>query len=370
MTETQDQPHDFRDLAAEAAYAPVPDEWHIAVTDVVGSRKASAAGRYKAVNMAGVAVIAATMNALGQKPFPFVFGGDGSAMLTAPEDLDAVTQVMKEVSAWVRRDLGLELRTALVPVARVRADGYDVKAATYRVSDHVTNHAFCGGGASHAEKLMKAGEYRVELDEDAPPPNLDGLSCRWTPVERAGYRIVSFIVEARDTHALVPARITTALLDLAAGNGNQGSPMPAEGPGFRWPPAGLDLEARAARQDRSLWAEKAKISVITLIAWLLDRTKKPLGEFDPVRYRTKTSENTDYRKIQDGLRMTLSLTPDQVVAARALLEAEAEVIRYGICEQDQAVLTCFVPSIYSDAHYHFLDGTGGGYAEAATRMGA
>ncbi len=369
MSETNLTPQDFRDLADEAAYAPVPDDWHIAVTDVVGSRKASAAGRYKAVNMAGVAVIAAAMNALDGAPFPFVFGGDGAALLVAPDHLAAVEQAMREVSAWVKRDLALELRTAIVPVARVRADGYEVKVATYRVSEDVSNYAFCGGGTSHAEALMKAGECRVDQDDSAPPPNLEGLSCRWTPVNKAGYRIVSVIVEARDTHVLVPERLTNGLLDLAAANGNQGSSMPIEGPGFRWPPAGLDLEARAAHGTRSLWAEKLKIFGITFIAWVLDRTKKPLGAFDPVRYRTKTSANTDYRKIQDGLRMTLCLTPDQVETMRGMLAAESGAVRYGLCVQDQAVLTCFVPSIYSDTHYHFLDGTGGGYAEAATRMG-
>ncbi len=370
MPEPHPAPHDFRDLAAEAAYAPVPDDWHIAVTDVVGSRKASAAGRYKAVNMAGVAVIAAAMNTLDGAPFPFVFGGDGAALLVAPQHCDAVERVLREVSAWVKRDLSLELRTAIVPVARVQADGYEVKVARYRVSEDVSNYAFCGGGTAHAEALMKAGEYRVAPDDAAPPPNLDGLSCRWTPVDKAGHRIVSLIVEARDAHALVPERLTIGLLDLAAANGNQGSPMPIDGPGFRWPPAGLDLEARAARGVRSLWSEKLKIYGITLIAWVLDRTRKPLGAFDPVRYRTTTSANTDYRKIQDGLRMTLCLTPDQIERLRAMLAAEGDTVRYGLCEQDQAVLTCFVPSIYSDTHYHFLDGTGGGYAEAATRMGA
>lgn len=370
MSEPDLAPQDFRKLAAEAAYAPVPKNWHIAVTDVVGSRKASAAGRYKAVNIAGVAVIAAAMNALDGARFPFVFGGDGAALLVAPEHLAAVEQVMREVSAWVRRDLALELRTAIVPLARVQADGYDVKVASYRVSEDVSNYAFCGGGTTHAEALMKSGEYRIDADDDAPPPNLEGLSCRWTPVDKAGHRIVSVIVEARDAHSLVPARITMALLDLAAANGNQGSPMPLDGPGFRWPPAGLDLEARAAHGTHNLLAEKLKISGITFIAWVLDRTKMPLGAFDPVRYRVKTSANTDYRKIHDGLRMTLCLTPDQVGAMRRILEAESATIRFGLCEQDQAVLTCFVPSIYSDTHYHFLDGTGGGYAEAATRMGA
>ena len=59
-------------------YSPLPDDWAIGVADIVESTKAIAAQRYKAVNMAGAAVIAAVTNALEGREFPFVFGGDGA----------------------------------------------------------------------------------------------------------------------------------------------------------------------------------------------------------------------------------------------------------------------------------------------------
>ncbi|MEM7290188.1 MAG: DUF3095 family protein, partial [Pseudomonadota bacterium] len=92
-----------------------------------------------------------------------------------------------------------------------------------------------------------------------------------------------------------------------------------------------------------------------------------LGSFDPVHYRECTSANTDYRKIQDGLRMTLSLDKERVDELREMLEKHraSGQLRFGMCEQDQAVLTCYVPSITTDNHFHFLDGAGGGYAAAA-----
>jgi len=95
-----------------------------------------------------------------------------------------------------------------------------------------------------------------------------------------------------------------------------------------------------------------------------------MGDFDPKHYRRYTSINTDFRKIQDGIKMTVCLPEQQLQELRKYLESEHENgrINYGISVQDQAVLTCFVPSITSDSHYHFLDGAGGGYAEAATNM--
>jgi hypothetical protein len=71
-----------------ALYMPLPDDWIIGVADIVESTKAIAEQRYKAVNMAGAAVIAAVTNALDGREFPFVFGGDGASFAVSPDDLD------------------------------------------------------------------------------------------------------------------------------------------------------------------------------------------------------------------------------------------------------------------------------------------
>ena len=44
------------------------------------------------------------------------------------------------------------------------------------------------------------------------------------------------------------------------------------------------------------------------------------------------------------------------------------LLRYGLFEQDSALMTCIVPSVTADRHFHFLDGSAGGYAAAAERM--
>ena len=51
--------HDFNDFADFSAYRSTPDDWVVLAGDIVGSRAAIAAGRYKAVNMLGAAVITA-----------------------------------------------------------------------------------------------------------------------------------------------------------------------------------------------------------------------------------------------------------------------------------------------------------------------
>jgi len=145
----------------ENKYISLLDDWLVAVTDVVKSRVAISEGKYKAVNMAGVAMISAIMNALDNQQIPYIFGGDGAAVTFAPEDRTVVEAALAKTKIWVAKELELELRAAIVPLKEIRQKKSDVKVAAIRVSDAVSNFAFIGGGITLAEKLMKEGRYNI-----------------------------------------------------------------------------------------------------------------------------------------------------------------------------------------------------------------
>src|ERR1700716_4488645 len=121
----------FGSLMDPALYSPLPDDWTVGVADIVESTRAIAEARYKAVNLAGAAVIAAVTNALGGREFPFVFGGDGASFAVSPDDLDRAREALAATSAWVKDDLDLAMRVALVAVASIRAQGFDVRVARF-----------------------------------------------------------------------------------------------------------------------------------------------------------------------------------------------------------------------------------------------
>src|SRR5579862_8818420 len=109
----------FGSLMDPALYSPLPDDWTIGVADIVESTKAIAQARYKAVNMAGAAVIASVTNALEGREFPFVFGGDGASFAVAPDDLERAHEALAATARWVRDDLDLVMRVALVPLSAI-----------------------------------------------------------------------------------------------------------------------------------------------------------------------------------------------------------------------------------------------------------
>jgi hypothetical protein len=81
-------------------------------------------------------------------------------------------------------------------------------------------------------------------------------------------------------------------------------------------------------------------------------------------------ENSDFRKYDDNLRMTLDCTPAlaDAIEERLTKAAAGNVLRFGLHRQDKAIMTCIVPSIADSSHVHFVDGAAGGYALAAKNL--
>ncbi|MGE0238432.1 MAG: DUF3095 family protein, partial [Parvibaculaceae bacterium] len=122
---------EFSGVADERNYTPLPADWLLATADIVSSTRAIERGEYKAVNMAGVSVISAVLNALGHGRIPFVFGGDGALLAIPPDAVAKTRQALAATQVWVKEDLGLDLRAALVPMSDIREQGHDVRVARF-----------------------------------------------------------------------------------------------------------------------------------------------------------------------------------------------------------------------------------------------
>jgi hypothetical protein len=363
---------DFTHVMDPELFRPLPDDWVVGTADIVQSTKAIAENRYKAVNMAGAAVIVAVTNAMAGRDFPFVFGGDGASFALPPEQETIGREALASVAAWVRDELALEMRTAVVPLAAVRASGFDVRVARFAPSPNVSYAMFTGGGLAWAEARMKEGEFAIKPGAQGARPDLTGLSCRFDEIKAERGVILSLIVvPGRKGDAPSFDALVVRILELAESGAEAGRPVPEAGPPPRWPPAGFDLEARASPlHARSRIAARLWVGARTLAAHMIFRAGRRVGGFDPARYQHQLVENTDFRKFDDGLRMTLDCTPELADRIEALLAAAeaAGTARAGTHRQEAALMTCFVPSATRSDHVHFVDGAMGGYAAAARAL--
>lgn len=364
--------NDFQGVAEDENYHPLPDDWFLAMADIVSSTEAIASGRYKDVNIAGASVISAVLNAVDGKGYPFVFGGDG-ATLALPQIFDAqVRDALLGVRQWIGKELKLDLRIALIPLSEIRRHGHDVKVARYAASEHVSYAMFSGGGVAWAERQMKTGAYRIEDRGISPPaPDFSGLSCRWRPIQAKHGRIVSLIVApgGGDTGAKfrdLILKITT----LTRSHQREGHPITEDGLKLAFTPRPIIREAqmRKGLRQRVRSALSASLQMI-LTAWSL-ALKISVGRFNADLYRSDIVGNSDFRKFDDGLKMTLDIDDALLARLRALLDEAKQqgIARYGLHSQDSALMTCFVPTALSKDHVHFIDGGSGGYAAAASAM--
>ncbi len=362
----------FANLMDPSLYRPVPDGWLIGVADIVQSTRAIADNRYKAVNMAGAAVIASVTNALESRDFPFAFGGDGASFAVSPQDAERAREALAATATWVKEDLNLSLRVALVPIEAIRAQELDVRVARYAASPHVSYAMFSGGGLAWAEAAMKRGEFTVPMAAPGAHPDLTGLSCRFSemPAER-GLILSMLIVPGAASDSAGFRRLIEEVVTLVERSPGAGRPVPSSGPHMRWPTPGANFEALAQRGG-PLFVRRLGVHAFTLFAYILFRLNIPAGGFVPKVYMQQVVENSDFRKYDDGLRMVLDCRPElaDALEGRLAAAAAAGTARYGLHRQDAAMMTCFTLSASRPDHFHFVDGARGGYASAATALKA
>ncbi len=359
----------FESAVDQAGYRPLPDRWLIGLTDVVASTAAVAEGRYKAVNLAGAAVVSALANAKHTLDFPYVFTGDGMACAVPPEEGDLLEQTLATSVGWVGAALDLALRGAIVPVEEIRAAGHDVRIARFAPTPKMSYAMFSGGGVSWAETALKAGQL-PQVNKRDGRPDLSGLSCRFKPIPTRKGVILSVIAVPSRSAADADFR---ALVDDLLHMTVAGHPLPPEGPGWGWPPSGLELEARLQRRHgRPLIYNRAIIGLKTLVAAAVVNLGLRLPGFVPSRYRAELVANTDFRKFGDGLMMTVDCSPAvaDAIEARLTQADTAGVAYFGTQRQGAALMTCVVPSPSHPDHIHFIDGAGGGYTLAARQLKA
>lgn len=355
-----------------AFFVPVPDDWFVAVSDIQGSTAAVAEGRHSDINFCAAAMIAGLSNYCGS--IPYQFGGDGAAALIPPEHADEARRVLARVRRFALQEFDLTLRVGLATAQSLRDRDTDVLVGRYEPSPGNAYAVFLGGGIELLETSVKARGDAGLLDlctiedtvDDGEPPDLTGLSCRWTPLTSTRGEMVALVVRGADHGALyaalkevtgVEALKATSLKVLKA----------------KWPPSGLMREARARHGTGSLISWAIKVGIETFLAFLIVKFKMKLGPFDSESYRKEVVQNAvDFARSDDMLCLTFDCPADKVGALETYLEGRYQKgdLHYGLHKSDHAVMTCLVASAIENQHVHFVDGGDGGYTKAATQMKA
>jgi Protein of unknown function (DUF3095) len=267
----------------------------------------------------------------------------------------------------------MTLRCGLVPVRELRRRGSDVLVGRYEPTPGNSFGVFLGGGVGLLEASIR-GRGNDELAalaavpealDDGAPVDLEGLSCRWDTLHSARGAMLTLILQGAADLSDVYARVVAL-----AGPDAETRPVRQDTLKARWPPPGFMLEARARRRGGSLPAWAARVLLETLLAWLVLARAKPIGKFDPQRYRREIVTNTDFCKHDETVCLVVDCLPAAVEAIKRYLDetAQARGIRYGIHVSQTALMTCLVMAPEDSLHVHFVDGGAGGYTSASRSL--
>ncbi|MEP3246941.1 MAG: DUF3095 domain-containing protein [Sneathiella sp.] len=369
----------FNAVTETESYTPLPPDWLIVLSDVKGSTQAIRDGAYKNVNMVGAACIMGILNVAGDLDIPYVFGGDGATLAIPPELKEPVEEILVRIRHLSEQTFGLTLRVGTIPVRDILESGHQTNILKYEISDGLFLAMFSGGGLTEADRLLKEDRYNNPYTiptsrNPEEPPDLDGLSCRWEPLQSRNGKIVSILVNApygtSDEKSVLYREILQKMTAILGQEADDFRPSANENMRFRWPPRGLWTEARMTAKGRNITATYLGLWWESLIQYFLEKTGKKAGSYDAPLYRKELLANTDFQRFDDMIRLVLDCTETQISEIRSMLQPyfEAGQIAFGLHLSSSALMTCLVFNLAEGAHLHFVDGGDGGFALAASEM--
>jgi Protein of unknown function (DUF3095) len=353
-------------------FVPVPKDWLIVITDIIGSTEAIERGQYKTVNLLGACSISAILN-VAETEIPFVFGGDGATILIPITLLSQAKRSLLATQNLAREEFSMNLRVGIMPVADV-VSAYPVNIAKLRVSPNYDQSVFMGGGLTYATELVKnpatASLYALTPDVDMPKADFTGLECRWQDIRSQHGETVSLLVQAQTSQY----REIIEQIERIYGSDDRANPISHDRLHLSFDSTALIRETKVRAGQKNGWGKLGyliKIQLENLLGWGLMKLKLNFAGMPWGQYRHIVAAATDYRKFDDILRMVISGNAQQRQQLTEYLEqkARSSELVYGLHVSDRALLTCLVYE-RNGRQVHFVDGADGGYALAAKAMKA
>lgn len=354
----------------EAHFVAVPQDWYVVITDIVGSTNAVKGGRHEEVNLIATGSIVALLNiAFGLNvTVPFFFGGDGATFIVPPFIIDKAMEALLQYKINTLENFNLELRAGIVSVENIYKEGHQIQIAKCSVSKSFSIPIVLGSGLGYAEEIIKGKEY-IASHQKAKEEELDltGMQCRWDKIAPPEDKeeIVSLLVIARNAsqQAAVYGKVLSKI-DTLYGFLEKRQPISIPKLKLNTTFNRLSREMRA-RMIRIRWFELIRTWIVTLYGYFYFSTRKGKN------YLRSLVEMSDTLVVDGKINTVISGTVSQRKILQELLdemEAAGELI-YGLHSSSSSIMSCYVRDS-KDGHIHFVDGSEGGYTQAAKMIKA
>ena len=363
--------HSFVDEAFDGQhYVALPADWLLIVADITDSTHAVQEGKYNEVNYLGAACIVSVTNAVREFDLPTVFGGDGATLAVPEAAKETTLAALLATKRWGADAFGLELRVGAVAISEIYERGATLDIAKMELSPGNTMAMFRGDGFDLADTLVKEGDFAIDTDDvNERRPDLESLSCRWSPLESTNGWMLCLIIGATgesqaendDTYRYVLETINgIASIQSAATS-------PVKFSTLRFPLRYESIRKDALTSGGPRWLAWIKAMMVCVVGAIVFKVKRKVGNFDPAKYMEETAINADFRKVNGKLCLILDCSEtqcDKIEGTLGELHARGK-LAFGAHRATHAIMTCVAPNLENNKHVHYVDGSEGGFWSAA-----
>ena len=355
-------------LADDSLFKPVPEDWHVIITDIKNSTRAFENGLHETVNLIATGSIISTLN-LAQKAgieIPFFFGGDGATMIVPPGLHKAALDALRVHRDNTLRNQNLVLRVGSVAVSILLAENHPLSISRLSLSDLFSIPVVLGDGLTEAERIIKSRSEHTETTAAEEALDLTGMECRWDRIkpESVQHEVVCLLVSALDPQkqATVFKQIFEAI-DTIYGPYEKRNPVSLPKMSLNASFKKLALETRTRLGRANLFETTRSWLLTTYGKWFYMRQQA--GQ----EYMRDLVQLTDTLVIDGRINTVISGTGEQRQRLQAKLDEmeNANQILYGIYTSRESVMSCYVQD-HKSKHIHFVDGSDGGYTMAAKML--
>ena len=350
-------------------FRQIPKDWQVIVTDIKGSTEAVKSGLFEMVNLIATGSIIAALNIASKSKvdIPFFFGGDGATLLVPPSLLAEIIVALIQHQNNVKREFNIDLRVGNLPVSTVYENGCELKIAKVSINPLYTIPIILGAGLYYAEELIKQEDitFRKESNEIGKL-NLEGMECRWNniPPPKGKDEVVCLLIST--VKESEQAKIFKKILDKADeiyGSHKKRNPISL---------TKLQLNTGLRKIKGELKIRQPNFSILGLIKnWIY----VILGKYwylksDPgKKYLNQLIQLSDIFVLDGRINMVISsrkIQRETLIIFLDYLEKKGDIF-YGIYVSSQSIISCYVRNRDTN-HIHFIDGSGGGYTQAAIML--
>ena len=354
----------------------LPSDWHVVIADIKNSTAAVAEGRHNDVNLIAAGSLIAALNIAKEKSveIPFFFSGDGGAVIVPGEIVDDVMAGLQRHNENAFKNFALTMHIGCMSVATISSGGASLRIAKVQIGQNLTKALLVGNGLKTAEQHIKRksgnGSENLSADLDV---NMKGLECRWDKVKPPTdeNEIVCYLVEATNQAQQTEVyREVLVKIDEIYGPLEGRSPLSKNRLRLL-----LNLKKIETEMKVKFGGWRLRYYIGTLLENFLGLfffgMNLKLGGIKGQDYLSQLIANADTLTIDGRINTIISGKSDKRKQLIKYLKAQEEkgILIFGHHISKESIMTCYIENINAK-HIHFVDGSDGGYTEAAKELKA